>query len=339
MGDRFMKAFIHMLDDDSLLYMFSVCRSVLLYRNEVVNIDNMHIPLIEDWSHECWWYKLTHVCRRWRDLILGSASHLGLCLYCTYGTPIANMLERSPPLPLIIDLMGKSREITTKDKVGIMLALQHHDRVCRICLGIDVTDLQKFIVAMDKEFPILEGLLINPLTYNDIGLKLPKTFEAPHLHHLALFSLALPMGSTLLATAVDLVLLSLNYIPSPSYFLPNDFLQQVSLLPQLEMLGIGFYSPVPNYLVERQLSDMHIMTHVTLSNLRWLVLHGASAYSVALLPWITAPLLETFEVSFFYQTTISIPKLRQFIISGENLRFTSANLQLSEIDVKLHVYP
>jgi hypothetical protein len=39
-----------------------------------------------------------------------------------------------------------------------------------------------------------------------------------------------------------------------------------SLMPQLETLGdhLFFHSPIPNRLVERQLSHMPVMTHITL---------------------------------------------------------------------------
>ena len=74
------------------------------------------------WIGERWWYRLAHVCQRWRNLILGSASSLGLCLVCTYGTPVADMLVHSPPLPLVIDY--RIRGITAEDEEAILLALE-----------------------------------------------------------------------------------------------------------------------------------------------------------------------------------------------------------------------
>jgi hypothetical protein len=58
--------------------------------------------------------------QRWRNLILGSATYLGLCLVtwcaictdealvCTHGTPIADMLKHSSlsPTPLVIDYLN-----------------------------------------------------------------------------------------------------------------------------------------------------------------------------------------------------------------------------------------
>ena len=99
------------------------------------------------WIGERWWYRLAHVCQRWRNLILGSASYLGLCLVCTYDTPVADMLAHSPPLPLVVDYQGT--DITAKDEEAVILALEQRDRVRRIRFGIRVLKLQKLIMALD----------------------------------------------------------------------------------------------------------------------------------------------------------------------------------------------
>ena len=83
------------------------------------------------WGLERWWYKLAQVCRQWRYLILSSQVRLDLHLVCTYGTPVADMLENSPPLPLIINFLQDDREITAEDEQGVLLALQHRVRVRR----------------------------------------------------------------------------------------------------------------------------------------------------------------------------------------------------------------
>ncbi|KAI0276396.1 hypothetical protein BGY98DRAFT_986184, partial [Russula aff. rugulosa BPL654] len=57
-------------------------------------------------------------------LILRSASYLGLCFVCTYGTPVADMLAHSPPLPLVIDYeRRRRRDITAEDEEAVILAL------------------------------------------------------------------------------------------------------------------------------------------------------------------------------------------------------------------------
>jgi hypothetical protein len=96
-----------------------------------------------------WWYKLTHVCQRWRNLILGSASYLDLSLVCTRCTPVADMLAHSLPLPLDIDYPDKYH-ITTEEEEEAILALRQRDRVRRVRLRIPITNLQKLIVALTR---------------------------------------------------------------------------------------------------------------------------------------------------------------------------------------------
>ena len=72
---------------------------------------------------------IVHVCQRWRSLTLGSASYLGLCLVCTFGTPIAGMLAHSAPLPFVIDHKDIDGTLITEDEEGMVLALKQRDRV------------------------------------------------------------------------------------------------------------------------------------------------------------------------------------------------------------------
>ena len=324
---------IHILDDDSLLRVFFFCRLVLFAEDEV---DYLFDLQREECAHGRWWYKLIQVCRRWRYLVFASAFHLGLCLVCTNGTPVAGMLTHSP-LPLIIDY--STREFAAEDEEGIILALQHRDRVRRIRIQIPIPNLQKILLTMDDEFPMLEYLYIESLFMHNMGLVLPKTFQAPHLRHLILVNFAIPIRSPLLTTAVGLVTLSLDCIHSSAYFCPNDLLHRLSLMPQLEVLDIGFHSPVPNREVEMQLLDTPTMTHITLPNLRQFGFEGVTAYLEALLPRMTTPLLEKLETIFSNQLTFSVPHLLQFISTRENLRFHRAEFGFSPWALTIQVYP
>ena len=323
---------IHILDDDSLLRIFFFCRLVLF--EEVEDDIPFRFPK-EECAHERWWYKLTHVCRRWQYLVFASASHLGLCLVFTHCTPVADMLAHSPPLPFIINY--QSRE--TEDEVeGIILALQHRDRVRRISLEISIPNLQKVLLTMDDEFPMLEYLFIGRQIKHNMSLVLPKTFQAPHLRHLILVNFAIPIRSPFLTPAVGLVTLALGLIHPSAYFRPNDLLQRLSLMPQLEELGIGFHSPVPNREVEMQLLDTPTMTHITLPNLRCFAFKGVSAYLEALLPRMTTPLLEGLYISFSNQLTFSFTHLLQFISTRENLRFRSTDFWFTPQALGMEVY-
>lgn len=327
---------IQILDNDSLLNVFHLCRPALL---DVDEADDDRILEGGEWVRERWWYKLVQVCRKWRYIILGSPSYLGLCLVCTYGTPIAFMLEHSPCLPLIIDHVDEDHDITVKDEEGIILALQHRDRVRRIRLQMSVPSLQRLIMSMDGEFPRLEYLYIAPPAKHHGSLTLPKTFYAPNLRHLILVNFDFPIGSPLITTAVGLVTLSLQNIHPSAYFSPNNLLQRLSHMPQLETLGITFHSPVPNRDVEMELLDAPIITRVTLPNLRWFGFKGASAYLEALLPGITTPLLEKLQILYFNQLTFSATYLLEFMRSIENFRFSSAKFEFYDGGVAVGVYP
>ena len=218
------------------------------------------------------------VCHRWRYIVFQSASYLRLCLVCARGTPVADMLAHSPPLPIVVNYFDKDHDITAEDEAGVILALQHRDRVRRIRLRKLV---RKLIGTFNGEFPVLEYLLIEYQPYpvhtlesedvSQITMSLPETFRAPHLRHLVLMNLVTPIGSQLLMTMWNLVTLSLSMIPPSVYVEPNALLQQLSLMPQLETFGITFNPHYRLCNVEDQILRTPIMTHVTLPILHCLL--------------------------------------------------------------------
>ena len=267
--------------------------------------------------------------------MLGSVSRLRLSLVCAPGTPVADMLAHSAPIPLIIDHFFNNHEITAEDEEGITLALQHRDRVRRIRLRGRAPILQKIISFLDGEFSILESLLIVPRWRPcDENGKFPESFRTPHLRHLFLTSADISIGSPLLTTTTSLVTLSLDSIPQSAYFNPDVLLQRVSLMPQLEILGIYF---CPH--IETQLLHTPIMTRVTLPNLRWLGFKGSSSYLEAILPLVTLPLFEKLQVYFFNQLAYSIPHLQQFMSTAENLWPNTIMLAFHSQCVEVMAYP
>jgi hypothetical protein len=325
-------ASIHILDNDSLLNIFHLYRPAIFDGDE----DNIvHIKGGKGWKRERWWYKLAHVCQRWRILILGSASYLGLCLVCTWGTPVADMLAHSPPLPLDIDYFNLRLGIAAEDE--IILALKQRDRVRRIRFGMGVwNSIKKLIMAIDEGYyPVLEYLVMeNPREFRKKTLMLPETFHAPRLRHLLLFGFALPMGSRLLTTAVGLVMLALGVAHRSAYFQPNTLLQWLSLMPQLEKLLIVFAGPDSDRDLGRQLTHTPAMTRISLPNLSWIEFQGVSDYMEAVVRRIVTPRLEKLYIQFFERLPFSVPCLLQFMSATETLRFDSARFEFS----KNHVY-
>ena len=320
-------ASIHVLDDDSLLHVFYLCRPFFRFQPDGDGS--------AAWKHDIrWWYALAHVCQRWRNVILRSATYLGLSLLCTYGTPVANMLEHSPPLPLVIGYFMKRRQLTTEDEEGIILALKQRERVRRVRLSNAVTIMQKLFSVMDDEYPILEFLYITrPIEDHSTIMSLPGSFQAPHLRRLVLQGFALPIGSRLLTTAVSLVILHLVMVHPTTYFHPSILPQWISLMPHLETLNIRFRLSIPNRDVERNLTHTPIIAPITLPNLHRFHFRGVSTYLEALVHHITTPRLEILQIELFNQMTFSLPRLLQFIGTAENLRFDNAILRFSDKSV------
>ena len=306
-------ASIYNLDDDSLLHVFNLCRPNLFEGPE------RGLARWTNFARESWWYELVKVCRAWRYLILGSASHLGLCLVCSPGTPVAEMLTHSPPFPLIINHDLDNHDLTPEDERGIMFALEHRDRVRRIFLKMPVPSLQKVIKAIDDQFPMLEYLYIAPPFGHNARFVLPATFRAPELNYLLLNRFTSTIGPSL-TPAVNLVRLLLRWMHPSTNLYPSHLLQTLSLLPRLQNLTISFSSPIPNHDIQRHMLHTSNISHVTLPNLRFFDFGGVSAYLEALLSHINAPLLKTLSINFFNQLSFPVSHLGRFVTSTENIR-------------------
>ena len=342
MGNSPHSAPIHILDDDSLLHVFYFCRPFLFGEDE--DDDARLTGGRASWIHGRWWFRLVHVCQRWRNVIFGSPSYLALSLVCTYGTPIADMLEHSPRLPLVIDYSDEYRDLTAEDGKGAILALKQHDRVRGIRLCVPTTTLQGLIMAMDEEYPILEYLIIER-QYGDCSiLEFSKTLQTPHLRLLSLVGFALPIESRLLTTAVRLITLCLTMTGSSTYPHPNTLLQWLSFMPQLETLAIGFFDFIafPGLGIYRRLTDTPIATPVTrpvtLPKLHRFKFRGDIPFVEAFVPQITTPRLDKLVIIFSKQLTVSVPHLVQFMNTTESLRFDSAKIVFCDgrVDMKLY---
>ena len=240
------------------------------------------------------------------------------------------MLAHSPPLPLIIDY--QDHDITADDEEAIILALTQRDRVRRIRLGIPVLKLQKPIMAIDGEYPILEHLILGDLAEEkSTVLIFPETLQTPRLRHLDIkCSIQIPIRVPLLGTGAGIIVLSFAMDLPSTYFQPTDLIRWLSLMPQLEILSIFLFEPVSNSDVEKQLMRTPITTHVTLPNLRTFTFQAASSYSEAVLSRVTAPRLQLFQICYFEQPRYSIPQLLQFMGRIENLRFDRAKFFCGE---------
>ena len=330
-------ASIHILDDDSLLHVFYFCRPFLFGEDE--DEDARIMGGWARWVNGRWWYRLVHVCQRWRNVIFRSSSYLALSLVCTNGTPVADMLAHSPHLPLVIDYSYKYRDLTAEDGKGAILALKQCDRVRGVRLFVPTTTLQALIMAMDEEYPILEYLIIQRTLEDSTIVEFSKTLQAPHIRHLTAIGFALPIESQLLIAAVRLVTLLIATSPS-TYLHPNTLLRWLSSMLQLETLVIAFFHffHIPNPDKYKPLTHTPIITPATLPNLHLFKFRGRLSFMEALVHHITTPCLEKLKIITDDHFTFFVPHLVQFMNTTETSRFDSAKFVFLDGHADLKLY-
>ena len=257
------------------------------------------------------WPKLTHVCRRWRNIVLDSPQGLRLRLYCTHGTPVLRDLDCWPPFPLVVSYGTPAPE----DEENIMAALKRSDRVGSISLTVTKT-LLKHLSTISEPFPNLEELALQSRA--NVQVTLPSTFRwGPRLRTLYLTCFPFPALLQHLSPSSNLVDLRLHKIPSVGYFSPEAFADALSKLTHLETLSLHFLTLPPR----RKFVCLppHSSKRVALPALTCLKYRGTSMYLDRFVARIDAPSLGEMGITFFGQPTMDASQLGQFIERSETL--------------------
>ena len=269
------------------------------------------------------WHTLVHVCQRWRAIVFGSPHRLNLRLFFTNGTPVRETLAVWPPLPIIVWQTGNQ----TWGFDNIIEALEYNDRICEISLlEVPSPELEEALAAMRQPFPALAELGIrwqddgeSDDEFDEDAPVVPDSFlggSAPRLRHLDFYRVPFPGLPKLLLSATDLVHLYLWKIPHLGYFSPEEMAHCLSALTRLEVLWLGFESPVPR-LYNSQLPPP---TRSVLPVLTRFKFKGAIKYFENLVALIDVPLLDSLEITFFNKLMLDTPQLVQFVSRMPNLK-------------------
>jgi hypothetical protein len=313
------RAIVKRLPEDVLLEIFDFCRS----------------DIVPDWNHQGW-YRLAHTCKQWRSIIFASASRLNLHLVCTFGTPVEDMLNHSPPFPLIV-YYGGGRRLPAQDEEGALLALQKRDRVRSIDLCASTSNLDKIFAVMNEPFPELEDLAFS-IKHKGPGEppdcpQFPSAFQAPRLRHLNLNKMLNENGLPQLPSLSDLQYLRLTGIFEPTDLPLESLASCLSLMPQLEYLGLGFDTPFVNDDIGREMVDVSIAKRIPLPKLSEIFFSGDSIYLDGLAVLISSPSLEKFYVTFPKEPTSTLSHLFELLSTVENLRCPIASIEFSGTQV------
>ena len=251
------------------------------------------------------WYKLVHVCRKWRKVVLGSPHRLNLGLICNVRTPVRKTLYIWPVLPIFV--WGYDHEKWGMD--NIFAALEHVDRVCQLALlDIPSSELEKVLAAMQQPFPALTDLSLE--FCDETPLVVSPSFlggSAPLLQSLYLSNIPFPELPNLLSSATHLVDLSLSNIPYSGHFSPEMMATCLSALTRLKSIKIEFKSPRSRPVWKSRLPPPRTL----LSFLTRLSFKGVCEYLEYLVARIDASLLDRLEITFFHQLIFDNPQLAQ----------------------------
>jgi hypothetical protein len=288
-----------LLPDEILLEIFNI------YMNEATRTEE--------------WHTLTHVCRRWRNVVLSSPRRLDLRLLCTTRTPVRTKLNIWPAFPIALTgsldpalLLGSAE--------NIIAALEHKDRMCHIDLqGIPNSHLKQIAAAMEETYPSLTELSLESI--HEMPLILPDKFlggSAPGLRVLRLTGVPFPALGRLLFSATHLVNLSIWDVPHSGYISPRVMVTALAVLKNLREFHLGFRSPLSR--PDRADGRPPLRIHVVLPALSTLVFRGISEYFEDVVAHIDAPVLNKVETTFFNQLIFANPQLARFFRRTNELK-------------------
>ncbi|KAH9172629.1 hypothetical protein EDB89DRAFT_2069528 [Lactarius sanguifluus] len=281
------------------------------------------------------WPTLTHVCRRWRQIVLGSPLALHLRLYCTHRTPIMKTLEYWPPFPLVVNYDARRRRplrgplfgdpLVYEGEENIMATLKQSDRVSSISLTV-TNSLLASLSTISEPFSKLEELAL--MSPGKVQLTLPTTFQwGTRLHTLHLTSITILALPQLLHSSTGIVDLQLDEIPDVGYFPPDAFVDALSGMTRLEILSLRF---VPFSHQDTLGLPPQSGKHVVLPVLTCLKYRGTSKYLDNIVAKIDAPRLRDISLTFFSQSTMDTSQLGRFIERIEmQTSLSEANVQAS----------
>ncbi|KAI0271312.1 hypothetical protein BC834DRAFT_1005720 [Gloeopeniophorella convolvens] len=241
------------------------------------------------WGDRRGWYKLVHVCRRWRKLVLSWASRLELYAHLTAKIPAREMLAHFPSLPITV-------HYTPPGSLDCLVtALEHPARV------------HVFYVNMPPGPDLIFWLFSQPLpALARFDLRFTKDARAPcaarvgaavaRVRSLTIHGLSLPTLAPLLMSTTALVSLALENI-CPMTHLQLDVLRAyLCAMPFLRNLILTFRVTGSDHPAPLAPSNRGITPFAHLESHRF---DGSAVYLEELLDGAAAPYLKELNASLF----------------------------------------
>ena len=264
--------------------------------------------------------------------MLSSPLRLDLYIDCSDSSPVRELLDIWPPFPIQV----------TSFHLGdnIIAALEHRDRISKICLSLRSLRYEKLAAVIQEPLPALTSLeLAWEVGPGDESMPaLPATFlggSAPRLESLTLKGVPFPTLPQLLLSCNDLSELTLHDISYLGYISPEAMVTGLSALTKLTCLYIGFGAA---FLPDQIIQHPPLLTRTTavLPTLKEFLFEGFSEYLEDLLAQIDLPQLEVISVMFLRQ---HVSDIRQVISHSRTIgSFNRARILFDHFSVVIQLH-
>ena len=280
------------------------------------------------WNNKNGWFKLAHMCRNWRSVVLASPYRLRLRLYFAHDTPTrAAALQHYPHFPIVVDYSNVDWNANVLR--CFVSALRYPDRVCRIA-NKGSYKYEHFAIisnALNSSFPALESLELHDSWKFEATVLLSSRFRTS-IQSIRLLRLdgSSPLISPVLSVTTSLVDLTLNVVTiryltdGASIFTHLQGLPHLRNLQVSESPKIGFY--------DEEMIPLPPTTTTLLAELTYFRLSAGYSEIERFVAGLAAPSLRELHISIQNACSILNPNLSEFIrVAG--IVFFAARLAIS----------
>jgi hypothetical protein len=284
---------------------------------EIFDLYRKGFGRLRDWNNKNGWFRLAHVCRNWRFVVLASPSRLQVRLYFAHSTPTrAVVLERLSHLPIIVDYTGAVFWEGSQDSKRFLSAIRFPDRVCRIKLLQTTLNLDGIVGGLASPFSALESLDIqNKRVVQPISLPTSLATSAGSLRHLRLVGAFFTSILPVLSATRALVYLTLDIDTVLCLTTGASLLAHLQHMPHLRNLQVTAHFHFSNKHIENT-STTALLPELTCfrffgerAQIEWLVAGlvtpSLRELYISTVNWITDA-SPTFQISYYLSNFIRV---------------------------------